>query len=480
MTSKDGLTRHTIVVSDVHLTQAHPEDPRDPLWMRYRRADHHPDADYAALIDHLLAVLEPGSITLAWNGDVLDFDGPWVKDGTSSFDEFPLDDAGCAAQCARIAADHPGWFEATARLLAAGNELVVLSGNHDLELVFPGVRAAVVDALAAAAARTSLELDAETIRLRVAFRAWFHLKGDRIYLEHGSQYDAFNGVRWPMIPLTRDRSRMHPVMGKLAFKRTGSRMGYFNPYYEETFYLGLTGYLAHFARFYARSRERHIIRTWFFGAVRTALEIWEHRHDADWRDDNARFAMMETGSSRASVDRTQALRARMGEETMLPLLRELWLDRITLVAIILFISLCAFAFGARPGLMTLGGLLVFFVIYEIATPKPDIRTYDSAPPSVRKLWDIHGATAICMGHTHRPFGHWEEGRFYGNSGSWCPAFRDQECNEPVLEKRPLLFLTTKGDAIWGGLHWWKSGELTADAEHARAAPTDDVARTQAA
>src|SRR6478672_6273056 len=104
--------RHTVIVSDVHLSQTHPDDPTDPLWMRYRRAEFHPDEDFEALVDHVLAGLDSAAF-------VLDFDAPWVKGGESSFDEFPLDDAGCAAQARRILADHPRWFGAVARVLLA-------------------------------------------------------------------------------------------------------------------------------------------------------------------------------------------------------------------------------------------------------------------------------------------------------------------------------------------------------------------------
>ena len=124
--------------------------------------------------------------------------------------------------------------------------------------------------------------------------------------------------------------------------------------------------------------------------------------------------------------------------------------------------------------MALGGVGVLFLVYEIFMPKPDIRTYDSAPPTVRQIFEIHGVKAICMGHTHRPFSIWEEGsggaRFHGNSGSWCPAFLDQDCTKPVLSARPLLLLTSEGGDLYGGLHWWDGKELSADAGKCRSHP----------
>jgi UDP-2,3-diacylglucosamine pyrophosphatase LpxH len=473
-----GGRRHTVIVSDVHLSQSHPDDPGDPLWMRYRRREFHPDADFARLVDHLLSRHGQDSIEVVFNGDVLDFDAPWVKDGTSSFEEFPLTDAGCAEHARRLIADHPIWFRAVARLLNGGHRLLLLSGNHDVELYWPGVRRAIREELVALCrAEAPLgegAVDAADLESRIRFRAWFHLTEDRVYIEHGSQYDVFNGVRHAMLPLIKTRDWIHPQMGKLAFKRTGSRMGYFNPYYEETFYLGLTGYLGHFYRFYARS-HRHIIRTWFLGAVRTAAEIWRHRHREDWHAEARALAHAETGASLAAIDATQALVARPAEEGMIAVVRELWLDRLFLALAVVVLSLLAVLFLGPKAIYVLGALLALFVLYEVVTPKPDIRTYDSAPPAVKGLFEIHDARAVCLGHTHRPYGVWEERgglpRFYGNSGSWCPAFHDQDCTRPVLTRRPVLWLTGEAGEVVGGLHWWDGSELVPEAGAVRARAT---------
>jgi UDP-2,3-diacylglucosamine pyrophosphatase LpxH len=449
--------RHTVVLSDVHLSQAHPEDPSDPLWMRYRIRAHHPDSDLATLVDHLLATRGDDSIELVWNGDVFDFDAPWVKDGQSSFDEFPFDETGCTEHFRRILADHPVWLAAAARLLSAGHRLLVVSGNHDVELYWPGVRRTLLDELGGLSG-----LDAARLSDRIRFRNWFHVTEDGIYLEHGSQYDLFSSVRYPMLPLTRDRASIHPQTGKLAFKRTGARMGYFNPYDEETFYLGLSGYLGHWLRFYARS-DRHIFRTWLSGALRTVADIWRRRHREDWTIENRALARAESGASDEAIDRTMALAARPAEDTMLPILRELWLDRLAMLAGVIALGPFTLALGGqRSALVALAAAAAGIAVYEHATPKPDLRTYDSTPRAAEQLFAIHGVRAVCLGHTHRPSGVWEGGdepRFSGNSGAWCPAFRDQLCQEPVFPRRPLLLLTSEDNLLSGGLFWWDGTAL---------------------
>jgi UDP-2,3-diacylglucosamine pyrophosphatase LpxH len=451
------VTKHTIVLSDVHLSQAHPEDPDDPLWMRYRRRDHHPDAELAALVDHLLERFAGDRIELVFNGDLFDFDTPWVKDGASSFDEHPPTDEGCAAHVRLILADHEPFFRAVAKLLEHGHAVTFISGNHDLELCFPAVREAI---------RSTLARWADPAEVR--FRAWFHLSSDGIYFEHGSQYDIHNGVRHPMLPFTREGDRLHPVLGKLAFRRTGSRMGYFNPYYEETFYMGLFGYLGHFVKAYAFTK-RSIVKTWATGAFSTVFEILRHRHREERIEEGRTALRAEVGAhvTDAQIDATQALRAKLAEETMIPVVRELWVDRVVMAGFVLLAFLSStIALGIVGGLATLGALIVLFVLYEVFTPKPDIRTYDSAPEAVLELFDIHGVRAICMGHTHRPFVRVVDAGVYANSGAWCPAYVDAECTKRVLERRPVLILSTRGDALWGGLQWW-NGALEADPDHSR-------------
>lgn len=444
--------------------------------MRYRRREHHPDADFAALVDLLLARFAGDQIEVVFNGDLLDFDAPWVKGGRSSFDEFPLNAAGCAEHAGRLIDDHPGWFGAVAKLLLHGHRVLFMCGNHDIELYFPEAQTAIRERIVALwrrardASPEDVALAAPTPDLaieRIRFRTWFHVTETQIYLEHGSQYDHLNGVRYAAIPLTKDRSRIHPLFGKQAFKRTGARMGYFNPYYEETFYMGLFGYARHFAQAYLFS-NRHIFRTWLFGMLRTVFEIWHHRHSEDWTDEAVRLTERETGASKEAILATMDLAIEPGERKMLPILREAWLDRTGLFAFLaLAIGGTWLIGGQTAGLIAIGAAVFLFVLYELLTPKPDLRTYDQAPPTVRKIWDIHRVSGICMGHTHRPFAFWEDGRFYGNSGAWCPAFRDRECTQPVLSGRPFLMLWNERDHLAGGLYWLRNGKLVAEPEGVR-------------
>ena len=66
---------------------------------------------------------------------------------------------------------------------------------------------------------------------------------------------------------------------------------------------------------------------------------------------------------------------------------------------------------------------------------------------------------MVFGHTHSPEGLWENGVFFGNTGSWSAAYRDVACKEPLYDERPLIWLTSDGGDLTGGLSAWKPGQF---------------------
>jgi UDP-2,3-diacylglucosamine pyrophosphatase LpxH len=470
---REARRRHTAILSDVHLSQHHPEDATDPLWMRYRLGRYAPDQEVCGLLDGLLERFAGDELEVVFNGDLFDFDAPWVKDGQSSFDEFTLDEEGCAGQMARMLADHPEFLAAVARVLRAGHRVLITSGNHDIELYWPMVRELIY-----AAVNRHAGLPEPTLRERLRFRAWFHLTEDGIYIEHGSQYDAFNRVRQPMIPLNAKGDRIHVQFGKQMFKRIGSRLGYLNPYYEESFYIGLHNFLPVFSRF---ALTRHsMLMPYVHGCWTVMRDLWRERHALGRVEEGLALALQETGATKEQIQATLALNPEPAESHFVHIVRQTWWDRFLLI----LLTLGSVGWGVFSDWVTglVGGAatLGLFGLYEWRYPKPDLRTFDAPPPGIVELFDIHQSWAICMGHTHRCFGRWEDGRFHGNSGTWAPGYLDRHCTRPVFDGRPLLLLTTEREAAglgWdrstaaGGLHWWRNGDWVAEPGATRDAPT---------
>ena len=102
-----------------------------------------------------------------------------------------------AAELARILEGHPRFCAAIAKVLAAGYDVVVLPGNHDIEIQWEPVQQAMREALVA-----SGELgDDETCATALAhldFAPWFYHEPGRVWIEHGCQYDPENAFRFPL------------------------------------------------------------------------------------------------------------------------------------------------------------------------------------------------------------------------------------------------------------------------------------------
>jgi UDP-2,3-diacylglucosamine pyrophosphatase LpxH len=184
-----------LIISDVHLT-----DGRSPV----------PGADHLVPeLERFLAAHErhpqPGSWwRLVVNGDLFDFLHVQLRPHETV--PFPLSRGERARgpgtseekslwKLRKILKANGPFVTALGRFLRGGNEVVILPGNHDLELHWPGIREEIRRALRPDAGEEGLS--------RLSFKPWCYHEVGLIYVEHGSQYDADNRVfRWltPEVP----------------------------------------------------------------------------------------------------------------------------------------------------------------------------------------------------------------------------------------------------------------------------------------
>jgi UDP-2,3-diacylglucosamine pyrophosphatase LpxH len=86
-----------------------------------------------------------------------------------------------------VAAGHPGLFGAVGEFLAAGMQVDVVAGNHDVALLRRAVRERFADLVLAAVGDSS-------VMAGIGFHPWiYHLPGV-LYAEHGSQYHDINAM----------------------------------------------------------------------------------------------------------------------------------------------------------------------------------------------------------------------------------------------------------------------------------------------
>lgn len=461
--------RHTVAISDVHLCEA---EPTQGLWMRYRQRVYSPGTEIAAMLDALRERVRGHQLSVVLNGDIFDFDAPRVVDHESVFHNLPRTAEYAVPMIAAILGDHEDFTAALGRVLADGHTVVLISGNHDVQLTLEEVRelvrARLVDAALAATGDADPALSPsarrEALGARVLFRAWFHKTPDGVVLEHGNQYDAYCSYRYPMAPFGSAPGEIQPTMGSLATRLLISRMGYFNPHVDGSFMLSGFGYLMHWARYYLFSR-RSLAMVWAVGAIRTIVTLILRRDPerAERRRANIQAAARETGVRTSEVARHARLFERPAEDRLNLVVRELWVDRMGLLALTVLVGVASLWFF--PGLLKLLALAVpcALVVYELRTPKLPLReTWRRVNRTARRVAKIHRARAVIFGHTHHPEGAWKDGVFYGNTGSWSAAFRDVACTVPLFEERPLVWLTSDDDhagELRGGLIAWKSGRF---------------------
>lgn len=171
------------VISDVHVGS--PENAR--------LEDFDRDEDLARLLDEVIPRRAEGRrATLIINGDFIDFPQILPELGKRSPDRYlGTTEEESRARVDKAIAGHPAVFLAMRRFLAAGNQVLLLPGNHDIDLHFPAVRAALRAALGDPAA-PAFDFVAEGVIEQRGF-----------HVEHGNQCSYDNWFKhWssPILP----------------------------------------------------------------------------------------------------------------------------------------------------------------------------------------------------------------------------------------------------------------------------------------
>lgn len=438
--------RHVVVLSDLHLW---PTLETDDLWMRYRHRRFQPDAQLAMLFSLLCDRIRPGQLDLVLNGDIFDFDVPPVREGRPQHAKSPRCEVAAMQRMGEILADHPGFIVALARVLQSGHRVIFVTGNHDIQLHFAGVRELVRQQILSACrvldARHS-DRDLGEQAKRIEFHRWFYRSPLGIHIEHGQQYDPFCSVSDPEWPFHID-GQLHNTVGTLVIEHVIGRLGYFNPNVERSYLLTTRQYLEHWRRYYWRS-PRSLLRTFFFGSLRVLLGLLTE-NGLVGRGPRSPELQAADEAAHASLFARWDVRAT---------LRILRLDRM-LLFLGLLIAACLLVFSPAVGLCT---ALLVVGAYRSVYPQ---RSHDlseivlESQQIARRIARIYGVRAVIFGHSHEASGRVEAGVFYGNSGTWVPMHHDIACTVAVEPSRPLIWLRDEGGVLRGGLYHLQGGQL---------------------
>jgi UDP-2,3-diacylglucosamine pyrophosphatase LpxH len=191
------LHEQVAVISDLHVA-----DPLDERLDDFTRDD-----DFERLLKVLLPARAEGPSTLVINGDFIDFAQVLPEFGRHSAGErFGVTEDRSVTKFERVLKGHPIVFRALGEFIGAGNQVIVLPGNHDIDLHWTEVFKALRNALGGPD-------DSQLV-----FAKGGELHEQRIHIEHGNQYSYDNWFEhWtdPILDAPDKRRRLERPWGTL-------------------------------------------------------------------------------------------------------------------------------------------------------------------------------------------------------------------------------------------------------------------------
>jgi hypothetical protein len=311
-------------------------------------------------------------------------------------------------------------FAALAHFVAAGNSLVILRGNHDVDWHWEATQRELVHCLAGHAPIGDGSVE---------FLPWFYYEEGLVYVEHGHQYDAFcsyDHVLWPVSPRDPRRTALSlsDVLLRYVVKPT---RGMLESGHDRA---GLFDYV----RFALRLGRRGTLKlaSRFIAAVQALIGLWrEHWSDAlgHVRREHERRMQLLAEARAIGIERLRAL-AKLQRppitRSLFGLLAGVMLDRVLLAAAALvfgaLFALLAPQLGLGLSALALGlGAIVLFVLARAWR-----KLRDSLEPSAElrersaRVARLFPAAFVVMGHTHLPeVRATAESATYVNLGSWA-------------------------------------------------------------
>lgn len=416
-----------LIFSDVHLgsdlNDAGPVAPRSAAI----------DRDLVRLLAHYRSEPAPaGRWKIVIAGDFIDFVGISVDPGcdderdlpTPLTDEERANGVGNAEDHARfklrrVARRHADVFAELAAFVAGGHALTIVSGNHDIEFHWDGVKDE-FRALLLTAAPAHLSGDAEAFCARIEFSPLFFYRDGVVYVEHGHQYDPYCASAHPMAPVSPHDPRriaraFSDVLLRFVVRRTRGMKEHGHEHTGMLTYLrfglglGISGMLALAARFARSIVELFRIRRGYLSSAARALAAEHDRRIA-------RFA------ERSQVGRERlaelfALHAKPIALTVRGILESVLLDRLAVafVGVIVIAVLAAFqAFHAALG-VALGWAAAHLLLSRRRIVDPAEQLVERAGQLAR----LFPAAFVVMGHTHVPASTPAGDATYINLGSWA-------------------------------------------------------------
>ena len=385
------------------------------------------------------------AIELILNGDIFDFDSvvtlpneppyyvSWLEERRGLYPQEEKSEF----KIKTILSTHKEWVDGLRSFLFRGHRAIFTIGNHDLELHFPAVQAAIIEAL-------NLP---ENLRTSVRFCEWFYISNGDTLIEHGNQYDPYCMTQDPVRPyiVRFNRVEVRLPFGNLTTRYLINGMGFFNPHLDSNFIMSPKEYVQFFLKYMLRAQPELII-TWFWGSIVILVQSFFDRlrptiaNPLGIEDHVEWIAKKSNATTRVARQLKELFVAPAASYPTL-ILRELWLDRAFLVLvtflILYFVFLQIDNFFRIPiyWLFIPIALFVPFFLFYARSVNSEVQEFKEPRERVLTLTGlIANVSRVVYGHTHvvrhemiGPIEHL-------NSGTWSPAFLDVECEKPIGQK----------------------------------------------
>jgi UDP-2,3-diacylglucosamine pyrophosphatase LpxH len=418
----------------------HKTKSRHPLWKKFKTKEFYIDEQLVEFLNHIQTQAEGKPIELVLNGDIFDFDSVmslpnkpiykinWLETRRGLF---PRQEKSIF-KIQVILEEHSLFIDALAKFVRNGNKVVIIPGNHDVELHFPEVQAEV---------RKALTLMPEQ-QERVVFPNWFYISNSDTLIEHGHQQDPYCICENPLNPFLLDYNELSVRLpfGNVACRYMMNGLGLFNPHVEKNYIMSVPEYIQFFKKYLIRAQPL-IMWTWLWGSVATLWHVTLDRFATPYRGATSQEEVVNRAAKLSQA--TPSMVRQLHELFVIPavnnpilIAKELWLDRLFLiVAMFAILYWLASTLNDFLGIslywmfLPLAFLFPFFLFYARSVSSLVSEYKEPSEILLSKQAEIAGVKRVVYGHTHIA-----RHEYYGfvehlNSGTWSPAFTNVECTD---------------------------------------------------
>lgn len=332
-----------------------------------------------------------------------------------------------------LRSSHPQLLLALARFVAEGNQIVVLRGNHDIEMAWPEVqehfRRLIAEHHPVDVGYLAMK---ELVAERVQFPLWFWYAPGLLYAEHGCQYDPFCSTEhmlYPVVPHAPSRTQLS--IAELGIRYFTNQMKMIDAMAAENImsvseYVGWlirgkTTMLPRVLRLYAGMVRRILAKSGRPDPVAEGAVRAEHQRRVAAVD--ARFGLRP--GTAAAVD---ALRAPPVTRSWIATARFLSLDVVAAaVGCALAAAVILIGYPTRLGLLAFVAVVAVFgaIAYAGTLRLRHVTEAAQLRHTAEQLAQLFEVPYIALGHSHAA-GMWRlpSGANYVNVGTWVPGAAD--------------------------------------------------------